>query len=148
MSSFQTEIKIRAPVSEVWKVLADIGTISHWNPGVVSSNVTTDEVEGVSVRRHCALGGGNYLDEEVVDWKIGKRLTMRIIGTNLPFKTADIRFTLHADNSETVVTVSPEYTIKFGLLGTVLDLLFVRRTYVKGMKRLLVGLKSHIESER
>jgi uncharacterized protein YndB with AHSA1/START domain len=55
MTSFETEIKIDAPAGKVWQVLADIGTISRWNPGVVASHVTTDQTTGVGAGRHCDL---------------------------------------------------------------------------------------------
>ena len=41
--------------------------------------------------------------------------------------------------------VSPEYELKFGFLGSVLDSLFVRKTYAKGMRALLAGLKRQVE---
>ncbi len=73
-------------------------------------------------------------------------LTMRIVGTNLPFRSADIRFTLEDHGGETQVTVSPVYALKFGILGRVLDSLFVRRQYRRGMVNLLQGLKQNVES--
>ena len=146
MASFETQIEIDAPVEEVWKVLADIGNIYRWNPGVVKSHVTTDEETGIGAGRHCDLGGKNYLDEEIVEWEDQKRLTVRIIGTNMPFKTADIRFVLRRnDETSTVVSVSPEYTLKFGVLGKLMDVLLVRRTYIKGMNNMLKGLQTFIE---
>lgn len=147
MSSFTTEIKIDASLEGVWGVLADIGSIERWNPGVISSHATTGEATGLGACRYCDLGGENYLDEEVVEWEDGERLTMRIVGTNLPFKTADVRFRLHTENGATLVTVSPEYELKYGLLGGLLDALYVRHTYKKGMNALLAGLKQHIESD-
>jgi len=71
---------------------------------------------------------------------------MRIEDTNLPFKRADIRFTLLEDDDQTTVTVSPDYELKFGPVGAVVDKLYVRATYEKGMKALLRGLKAHVES--
>ena len=147
MASFETEIQINAPAEKVWNALADIGNIYRWNPGVEKSHVTTDQATGVGAERHCDIGGKNYLDEEVVEWEESKRLTMRIIGTNMPFKTADIRFTLHSEKDDSiVVTVSPEYTLKFGPIGRMLDLLLVRRAYRKGMDELLKGLKAYVET--
>lgn len=146
MSSFSTDIKINAPVDNVWAALADIGNIYQWNPGVVSSHTTTEETTGMGACRYCNLGGKNYLDEEVVEWQEGKRLTMRITGTNLPFKSADIGFTLQADNGSTVVTVSPDYSLKFGPVGALMDRFYVRGSYEKGMNSLLKGLKEHVES--
>ena len=71
---------------------------------------------------------------------------MRIIETNMPM-TADIRFRLAAEGDSTKVSVSPEYRVKYGPIGSLMDVLFVRRTYEKGMRALLAGLKRHVEAE-
>ena len=131
----------------MWNVLADIGAICRWNPGVIDSRTTTTGEIGLGSGRRCELGGKNYLDEEVVEWKLSEALTVRVVSTNLPFKTADIRFTLHEEReNETTVTVSPSYQLKFGLLGDLLDLVFARSRYRKGMVSLLAGLKRHVEA--
>ena len=70
---------------------------------------------------------------------------MRIIETNLPFKTADIRFSLEQRSTQTLVTVSPTYVLKFGLLGRLMDVVFVHSQYRKGMANLLKGLKQYVE---
>ena len=148
MSSFTTEINIDAAADEVWEALADIGNIYAWNPGVAASHLTTDEATGIGAARYCDLGGKNYLDEQVVEWEDGERLTMRVTGTNLPFKTADIRFRLRPDpeSGGTTVAVSPEYELKYGPIGALMDALVVRKTYLKGMQALLQGLKEYVEN--
>ena len=147
MGSFATETKIKAPVAEVWQTLADIGDIYQWNPGVEASHTTSEQCEGLGATRFCDLGGKNYLDEEVVTWQPNEKLTMRITGTNLPFAAADIRFTLRPEADSTVVTVSPLYKLKFGVIGQLLDRVYVRKSYQKGMEGLLAGLKRFIERE-
>lgn len=144
MSSFTEDIVIGASPEAVWAVLGDIGSIADWNPGVRNSYLVGDSTE-MGGRRHCELGGKNYLDEEVVRWEALRHLTMRITATNLPFKEADIRFTLVPVDNGTQVTVSPIYSLKFGLLGTLMDYLVVRRRYAKGMQDLLAGLKTAVE---
>ena len=148
MASFTTETKVNAPVEEVWSALSDIGNIYAWNPGVVTSHLTTDEASGVGAARYCDLGGNKYLDERVVEWEHCERLTMRVVGTNLPFKTVDIRFKLHPDpdtEGATLVSVSPVYELKYGPIGKVMDAVYVRGTYRKGMDALLRGLKEFVE---
>jgi hypothetical protein len=68
---------------------------------------------------------------------------MRIVGTNLPFKTADIRFRLRPDpeNGGTMVAVSPEHELKYGPIGALMDTLMVRKTYLQGMEGAASGLE-------
>ena len=146
MATFTAETRIAAPPEAVWDVLADIGAIHTWNPGVVDSRVTSQSGEGVGASRHCDLGGKNYLDEDVVEWSPNEGITFRIVGSNMPFDRADIAFRLHPDGSGTRVTVSPDYAMKFGPLGKLMDALMVRRMYRKGMGELLDGLREHVES--
>jgi uncharacterized protein YndB with AHSA1/START domain len=145
VSSFSISVCIEAPVSAVWRVLADIGTIERWHPGVKRSRATND-TRGLGGSRHCDLAAGSYLDEEVIVWKPEHRLTMRVGDTNLPFKEAETRFTLEPERSGTRVRVSPRYTLKYGLFGRLLDALYVRRSYHKGMRALLGGLRRHVEA--
>ena len=46
----------------------------------------------------------------------------------------------------TVVSVSPDYELKFGPIGVVMDLLFARRQLRRGMEDLVAGLKYHVET--
>ena len=145
MSTFVVETTINAPVEKVWSALADIGAIYKWNPGVQDSHLTSEMDAGVETSRYCDLGGENYLYESVVKWEEDRALTMRIMKTNLPFKSADIRFTLKPVDGGTMVAVSPLYQIKYGFAGGILDRFYVRNTYEKGMENLLTGLKEFVE---
>ena len=144
MSSFTKSVHIAAAPDRVWAALSQIGTIADWNPGVRESHVIGEQAEGLGAARYCDLGGKNYLHETVVEYQEGETLTMRVDKTNLPFKTIDIRFTLRTDGDGTEVTVSPVYTLKYGLLGSLLDRVAVRKQYTSGMASLLAGLKDHV----
>ncbi len=147
MSEFTDSIEISAAPEQVWAVLADLGSIFDWNPGVEHSEQTSAGDVGIGATRRCGLGGKNYLKEEIVVFEPNRRLTIRIIDTNLPFNSADIRFSLESDGSHTIVTVSPDYELKFGVVGRILDRLMVRTQYRKAMRGLLQGLKAHIETK-
>ena len=145
MSQFSTDIIINASREEVWSVLSDIGTIAQWNPGIKESYATSEQPDGPGATRFCDLGGKNYLNEEVVQWKYCEKLTLRIIESNMPFESADIHFTLEDEAGRTKVTAAPEYRIKYGLIGQLMDRYYVRNFYEKGMQNLLRGLKEYIE---
>jgi len=73
---------------------------------------------------------------------------MRVVGSNMPFKTADIRFTLSGEAHGTAVTVAPDYSLKGGMFGRLMDAVVVRRMYILGMEAMLSGLKAHAELQR
>ena len=141
MGEFEEQIIVSASQDKVWNVLADIRNIYLWNPGVVRSRLTTHGEVRVGACRHCNLGGKNYLNEEVIEFEKPHRLTMRINETNLPFKEAEIRFTVEIQGDKTLVRVSPKYQLKFGLLGGILDTIMVRSQYRKGMQEIVAWIK-------
>lgn len=146
MTTFAESVTIDVPVAQVWAVLADVGSIADWNPGVKESRSISDSSTGLGAERYCGLGGKTYLKESVVAFEDCQALTMRIDETNLPFKSADVRFTLVPEGSGTRVTVSPIYELKYGPLGQAMDKLMVAKKYRAGMVGLLDGLKRHIEA--
>lgn len=146
MSTFTKTIEIEAHPDKVWNTLADVGSIADWNTGLAASNSTNDEV-GIGATRHCVISQTQSLDEEVVHYEPRQAITFRITRSTMPFQSADIRFTLDENHSGTTVTVSPVYTLKYGLFGRILDRLLVQRMYGKGMTGLLDGLKNHVEAQ-
>ena len=146
MSTFTERTTIDAPRQDVWAALADIGNIAAWNPGLIGSHRTND-IDGVGGARHCDISAKHSLTEHVVEFEPETAITFRITDSTLPFKTADIAFTL-TDSRQlpaTEVTVSPTYTLKYGPIGRILDTVAVRRSYRAGMRELLEGLKRHLE---
>ncbi len=51
-----------------------------------------------------------------------------------------------ADGDGTIVSVSPDYQLKFGPIGALVDRLILGRQMRKGMDELLAGLKYHVET--
>ena len=151
MSKFTKQVKINAPRYKVWEVLADIGGIYKWNPGVSHSYSTSEENSGEGATRHCDLqtpGGKSlgYLEERTVDWREGKGYKIDIYDSNLPLKSNVVEFAVKADDDVTIVSVSPEYAIKFGLLGALINRLFLQRKLQQAMEVLFAGLNYHVET--
>ena len=146
MSTFTERSTIDAPRHTVWAALADIGAISTWNPGLIGSHRTND-IEGIGGARRCDISAKHSLTEHVVEFEPTRAITFRITDSTLPFKTADIAFTLTDSpiGDRTEVTVSPTYTLEHGPIGRILDTVAVRRNYRAGMRDLLEGLKRHLE---
>lgn len=150
MSTFSTRIRINAPKERVWEVLAEVGDIYKWNPGVSHSYSTSESSRGEGVTRHCDLQsfGRNvgYLEERAIDWCEGEGFKIDIYKSNLPIKRNLVAFSIEADDDTSVVTVSPDYEIKYGPIGRLIDWLVARRQMKKGMDGLLAGLKYYVET--
>ena len=147
MPRFSSQIRIAAPKEKVWEALADLGGIYKWNPGVASSHATSESTGGDGAMRHCDLQRkGDYLEERAFDWREGEGFKIDIYETNLPLKRNVVEFSIEAAGDGTIVTVTPDYELKFGPLGMLMDRLFAGRQLRQGMDGLLAGLKYHVET--
>jgi len=147
MAHFSTQIRINATTEKVWEVLADFGGIYRWNPGVRHSYSTSENSHGRLATRHCELlKGDEFLNEQILEWRDGESFKVDIYETNLPFHRNVVEFSIEADGSGTIVMVAPDYALKYGLLGRLMNQIVVRRKFRKGMEDLLTGLKYHIET--
>ena len=57
-----------------------------------------------------------------------------------------MEFSIESTDGGTVVTVTPEYTLKYGPVGWLMDRIMVRQLFNGGMEDLLSGLKYYVET--
>lgn len=117
---------MRAPRSQVWRVLADYPNIADWNDGITKSYATSEATEGVGAKRHCDLAPTGSLEETIQEWQPEERLVISIDETaRLPIKRGVMTFTLAEAGERTDYTMNYEYEPKGGpvasLVGVVLD---------------------------
>jgi carbon monoxide dehydrogenase subunit G len=148
MSRINSEIEINAPREKVWAVLADLGAIQNFNPGVKKSYYTSEAREGVGAGRVCELRPLGAIEENVSDWQEGKSFTLNVrpLKKAPPFKKATARFQLDSVGQKTRVAVDINYTLRFGPLGRLLDALMVRPQFSKAAPEILLGLKHYVET--
>ena len=92
--------KINASKEQVWEVLADLGAIYKWNPGVSKSYLTSGLAQGDGAERHCDLGTkGDFLKERALDWREGEGFKTEVYDTNLPLKPNGVTFSLQSDGA-------------------------------------------------
>lgn len=148
MTRITSEIRINAPKNEVWNIIADLGAIENFHPGVTKSYYTSEVKNGVGASRHCDLLPAGSIEETATEWHEGEGYVLEVRGGEglPPFKKAHIHFTLKEDGQETVATMSLEYTLKFGLIGKLMDAWKVRPLFRKVVPRVMAGLKKYSES--
>lgn len=146
MTTISASTRINAPKARVWEVLADLGGISKWNPGVARSYYTSEQTRGDGASRHCDLQPRGWLEERAFDWREGEGYTIDVYDSDLPLERNRVRFTLSENGEATTVTVTADYKLKFGPLGALLDAVYGRRQFRRGFEGLLAGLKYHVET--
>lgn len=103
MATLRSHATIDRPAQQVWDVVSDAGSISTWFPAIKDSSATANA-------RHCVLGDGSPLDEEIVtnDDDL-RRFQYRITG-GMPVESHLGTVDVIDNGSNTLVVYSTEVT--------------------------------------
>ena len=143
-------IVINAPREDVWRVLADFGGVQNYNPGVARSRCTSSKKEGVGATRHCTFVARGSVEERIIEWQEGESYKVEIYqGEGVPpfeYAYGYLSAEPEGDGTTARATMTIEYRLKMGLIGTLMDRLMVRSKFSKTIDHILAGLKHHVET--
>ena len=148
MATIQNEIIINASVDKLWSILTDLELLNKFDPTVKKSTLISSEKTGVGAKRKVnMLDGKNWFDEKITVFKPNEALSYQLTDCSFPIKGLQHSYTFEKIGNQTKVKQVMEYTVKFGLLGKLLDSLMIRKRSDIGIKKFFVGLKSYAETQ-
>lgn len=130
------------PAEDAWKLLADFGNIAAFHPGLSGSHLLEgSQPAGLGAERRCDLKDRNHLVERVVDWRDGESYTVDIIETSMPLRRAQATLSVSPLSAETCdATMTVDMTMKYGVLGKLMEIAMAGPVMRKTMKGILDGL--------
>ena len=147
-TTIKREIEINRPKEKVWETIADIGNISHENPAVVESFVTSAQKQGVGATRHCDFTRINAAAEEkVVAWNEGQSIkTESYALRRIPgIASMAMEFAVKEKGDHAILTGTMEYSMKNPWYELVNRLVMKHRNE-KLFDRIMAGHKKYIET--
>lgn len=147
-TTIKREIEINRPIEKVWETIADFGNISHENPAVVESFVTSAKKEGVGATRHSDFTRINAAAEEkVVAWKVGQSVKTEAYALRrMPgIATMAMEFAVREKGDHAILTGTMEYSMKNPLYELV-NQLVMKYKNEKLFDRIMAGHKKFIET--
>jgi uncharacterized protein YndB with AHSA1/START domain len=141
-------IHIQAPPERVWEVLAKLDALHEYDPGIATSALRSEQRSGLGADRQCDIKSGGWFRERVTGWEPVRELELTLYDCTLPVRRLRHHYVLTAEHGGTRVDQTQEYTLKYGLVGAVLDALFVKRKWDAGVKSFFAGLKQYVEARR
>jgi hypothetical protein len=145
MRALTLAIKINATQQRVWETLADFGTVSDWAPYMKNSHLIGEIRSAEGMRRGMLHAWGFRFEETVTAWNEGEGFSFDVDQAPFPMKDVRESWSIGHQDGFSTVTTSVTYGMKMGLIGTVLDWLFVRFVVQREMRAGLNGLKEHLE---
>jgi len=139
---------IHASPDQVWALISDLEAVERYAPSVTTARYTSEHREGLGASRHCAFKPMGTVEERVVGWQEGERLSIEIYeNTKIPFTTALVDFDVTPNGEGTRVDITMTYTPRFGVIGKAFDRFGIRPQLVRGMKSMATGIKKTVEAD-
>ena len=117
--SAQTIIDI--PLHEAWEKLSDISVAHHYVPGLVKTEIITDQQTGIGASRYVYRSEKSYIQETVEEWQENEGFLIRLHKGEKPappFRQAWFRYALSPqDSHSTLFTAELRYDMPWGRLG-------------------------------
>ena len=144
MTRVHDEISINVKREIVWKVLADLGGVSTWNPTITNSYYISEAKEGLGASRHCDLPDGGYVNESATQWEAGTLVRLHVYEGTVPFENYYGTYSLSTEGDKTLVNLALEYDIQpnSGLDSDRVE----RRNRERLIPTILEGLKHYAET--
>jgi ribosome-associated toxin RatA of RatAB toxin-antitoxin module len=147
MATIHNEITVNAGVEKIWEALANIEMLAKYDPTVKQSTALSANKSGLDAKRKVLmLDGKNWFDEKVTVFRPNEALTFQLTDCSFPIKGLTHSYSFEKTGNQTKVKQVMHYTVKFGLLGKMLDALMIRKQSDTGIKKFLAGLKSYVET--
>jgi len=146
MATLHNEITVNASVDKIWSMLTDLELLDKYDPTVKKSTLISSEKTGMNAKRKVLmLDGKNWFDEKITVFKANEALTYQLTDCSFPIKGLKHSYSFEKVGNQTKVKQVMEYTVKFGLLGKLLDSLMIRKQSDQGIKKFFAGLKQYAE---
>jgi ribosome-associated toxin RatA of RatAB toxin-antitoxin module len=148
MATIHNEIIVNASIDKVWNMLTDLELLDKYDPTVKKSTLVSTDKTGIGAKRKVLmLDGKNWFDEKVTVFKPNEAITYQLTDCSFPIKGLQHSYSFEKIGNQTKVKQVMEYTVKFGLLGKLLDAIMIRKQSDSGIKKFFAGLKSYAETQ-
>ena len=111
--NFRHEATLPASPSDVFSLLADVGSWPRWFPGMKSARWTSEKTACVGARREVVLGSIAF-EEEFLAWDVGQRFAFTMLSSNRPLVSSmieEISLEETAEGTRCVYAVTGEVTL-------------------------------------
>lgn len=148
MTTLHNEIVLKAPIDKVWDILSDLELLDKYDPTVSKSTLVSSVKTGIGAKRKvCMRDQKNWFEEQVTAYTPMEQLTYQLTDCSFPITGLKHSYSFSREGEHTRVKQQMQYTMKFGILGRVLNAVMVRKQIDSGVKKFFSGLKDYAETQ-
>ena len=146
MSTLINSITIDAPIDRIWSILTDLELLDKTDPTVKKANLISEIKTGLHAKRKVLMQDGkNWFDEMITVFNPNEKLVYQLTDCSFPIKGLKHTYSFEIIGNQTKVQQVMEYTVKFGLMGVLLDKIMIGKQFNSGINLFLNGLKTYAE---
>lgn len=146
MTTLTNRITVNASVQELWSVLSNLEELDQYDPTVKKSTIISTQRSGMGAARKVLMRDGkNWFEEKVTEFEPGTALCYQLTDCSFPIHGLKHSYRFKPTSNGTEVEQVMEYTVKFGLLGKLMNRLMIRKQTSAGIHKFFAGLKAHVE---
>ena len=140
MSILQNEIIIEAPIQKIWDVLAQVDELEQYDPTVKKSTTLSDIKSGIGAKRKVTMSDGKNWFEETCSVAIpNESLEYQLTACSFPVHKLKHSYSFETVDNKTRLIQTMNYTMKYGVIGKLMDLLMVKTNQIKELDYFLRG---------
>lgn len=146
MSTLINSITIDAPIDRIWSILIDLELLDKTDPSVKKATLVSEIKTGLHAKRKVLMQDGkNWFDEMITVFNPNEKLVYQLTDCSFPIKGLKHTYSFEIIGNQTKVQQVMEYTVKFGLMGVLLDKIMIGKQFNSGISLFLNGLKTYAE---
>lgn len=146
MSTLINSITIDAPIDRIWSILIDLELLDKTDPTVKKATLVSEIKTGLHAKRKVLMQDGkNWFDEMITVFNPNEKLVYQLTDCSFPIKGLKHTYSFEIIGNQTKVQQVMEYTVKFGLMGVLLDKIMIGKQFNSGINLFLNGLKTYAE---
>jgi ligand-binding SRPBCC domain-containing protein len=89
--------------------------------------------------------GKNWFDEKITVFKPNEELVYQLTDCSFPIKGLKHTYSFQKIGNQTKVQQTMEYSVKFGIIGVLMDKMMIGKQFNSGINKFLTGLKNYTE---
>ncbi|MBK7805528.1 MAG: SRPBCC family protein [Saprospiraceae bacterium] len=146
MGKLINDITINAPIDKIWNVLTDLELLDKTDPTVKKATLISENKTGIEAKRKVLMQDGkNWFDKKITVFKPNEELVYQLTDCSFPINGLKHTYSFQKIGNQTKVQQVMEYTVKFGLLGLLMDKMMIGKQFNSGLNKFLNGLKTYAE---
>jgi len=146
MGKLVNDITINAPIDKIWSILTDLELLDKTDPTVKKATLISSNKTGLEAKRKVLMQDGkNWFDEKITVFKPNEELVYQLTDCSFPIKGLKHTYSFQNIGNQTKVQQTMEYSVKFGIIGVLMDKMMIGKQFNSGINKFLIGLKTYAE---